>query len=251
MSSLDRFKGMTTWMKMMHLSEQMMPTCDFAGDARELMHQMGKVLDRTFKIRFRLGFQSDNGFTTVGLVYWFMYRHFVYISDVKKIRFKELRDGTIRSNRMHKAIAKLINQDLQWGVKGRVTKRLVTCVKEPYMLKATKEPVFEVCKTFKVVDEALMRKHLHFIMDPTNYYLTSTSDSGEDVHGLAVDKGVPEGSEEHVVTVPVNSPEGTGLMKKSDQAYRELLDKALHNNPVSPFHGILSDDAKNGTLMIP
>ena len=251
MSSLNGFRDMTAWMKAMRLSEPMMATCDFAGDARELMRQMGKVLDRTFKIRFRLGFQSDNGFTTVGLVYWFMYRHFVYVSGVKKLCFKELPDGTIRSNRMHKAIARLINQDLQWGIKGRVTKRLVMCVREPYMFKATKEPVFEVCKTFKVVDEALMRKHLHFIMDPTNNYLVSTPDSGENVYGLAIDKGVRKGSEEHVVTVPVNSPEGTGLLEKSDQAYRELLDKALHNNPVSPFYGILSDDAKNGTLMIP
>jgi len=251
MSSLDGFKGMTAWMKAMRLSEQIMPTCYFAGDALELMNQMRKVLNKTFKIRFRLGFQSNNGFTTVGLVYWFMYRHLVYVSGVKKLCFKELKDGTIRSNRMHKAIAKLINQDLQWGIKGRVTKRLVMRVREPYMLETTKEPVFEVCKTFKVVDGTLMRKHLRFVMDPTNYYLAGTLNPDEDAYDLAIDKGVPEGSEEHMVTVPVSSPEGTGLLKKSDQAYRELLDKALHNNPVSPFYGILSDDAKNGTLMIP
>ena len=224
-------------MKMMSLANQEFGKCDFAGDARMFMNQMSKVMDKKFTIHFRVDYKSfKEGFTTVILGYWFSFRHFVYVAPMKTVCLKERPDATINSSRANKALARLINQDLRWGIKGRVTKRLVSNVKVNAIFENSNDMVYEICKTFKVVDEELMRKHLHFVIDPTNNYLLGSMES-------------PEGSKDsEPETIKADSVEGRLFM--SSAPLHELWDQLIHNNPTSPLYRTLSDDAKNGTLKL-
>ena len=190
------------------LGNSMSTHLDFDGDVKEYLRQTAKILDMTLRIFYATSFTSDDNNTRVTVKVWFTFQHLIFYLPVKTFGFKNLPDGTIRSGRLCKRIADYINEYLQWGIYGRVTKRSIRKGEFVWDVHVAPEDTpYQVRRSFHVFDIALMKKHLKFESDPVNYFLNGISRSEHDAHQEAID-----------------------------------------NNPASPSYPQFSKDTQNGTL---
>ena len=182
----------------------------FDGDVKEYLRQTAKILDMTLRIFHTASFQVKGDYTLMTVKVWFTFQHLIFRLPEKTFGFKNRPNGSVRSYRLHKRLARYINEYLQWGVYGRVTKRSI--LKSHFTWDtdlSPEETPYQVRRSFRVFDIALMKQHLKFEADPANYFLNGVSRSGHDAHQEAID-----------------------------------------NNPASPSYPQFSEDAKNGTLKL-
>ena len=190
------------------LGNSMSTHLEFDGDVKEYLRQTAKILDMTLRIFYKSSFQVNGDNTRVIVKVWFTFQHLIFHLPEKTFGFKNRPDGSIHSCRLHKRLARYINEYLQWGIYGRATKRSI--LKSDFTWDADLSPEetpYRVRRSFHVFDIALMKQHLKFEADPANYFLN-------------------------------------GISRSEHDAQQEAMD----NNPASPSYPQFSRDAQNGTL---